>query len=410
MFVLFQMVLRHRHRACFEFLIARQWGRKTGKDFTFSMTIYCKILRWCERAKMQALLMHGTEKSTFKGLPQKEGALVGTSVLVDGFSKKPANSVPYALVPKPAIPAEKMIYALSMTKRKLRAIRRRQSNSRIVSRRSSTMSMTSSRKRDRNSSATSTYSSRSSFSLDKLSLPVEIANNNTKYTNQLSSNGNLKTRRKPQSSNLASKSNAFATRSKELNLISATYSNVTKSAPQLDAITEQTKTVTTTGLPLLSEMTLSPKENRSKFTRKDSRISFKTEVSQRNANTRQFQSFAAIRPTRFHPSPAVKKPPAPFHIKVPEKTGIPLPAKSQESQLKPFFYWSPYEKTQNPVDVTLNRFQAYRGVTPREHAVECLSVTSSFTEKPWLEQLRMAVCLTKRGVKKNYDSHAIVAG
>ena len=402
------MVLRHRHRACFEFLIARQWGRKTGKDFSFTMTIYCRILRWCERAKIRALLMHGIEKSTFKGLPQKEGALVGTSVLVDGYSKKPANSVPYALVPKPAIPPEKMMYALAMTKKKLRAMRRRQSNSRIISRRSSVISMTNSRKGDRKSSATSTFSSRSSYSIDKLSYSLDPPPSNAKYTAQLSSIGNLRNlQTSAQVPNVTSKSTVFATKTTDKNSMS-TSTNFTKSAPQLGVISEKTNSIVPDeGLPMVPE-SLRLRENRSKFTRKDSRISFKTDViSRRNSNMRQFQSFAAIRPPGLQPAPAVKKPPVPFQIKVPEKAGIPLPAKSQESQLKPFFYWSPYEKMENPVALTLDKFQAHRGITPRQHAVECLTVTSSFTEKPWLQQLRMAVCLTKRGVKKNYDAQAL---
>jgi len=401
------MVLRHRHRSCFEFLIARQWGRKTGKDFSFTMTIYCRILRWCERAKMRALLMHGIEKSTFKGLPQKEGALVGTSVLVDGFSKKPANSVPYALVPKPAIPPEKMMYALAMTKRKMRAMRRRQSNSRIISRRSSVISMSNSRKGERKSSATSTYSSRSSFSFEKLNYVLDLPSN-PKYATQLSSNGNLRNNQKSTLiPNLASKSTIVASKNEEKNPISS--NTFTKSAPQLGIIAEKSKSISPDeGFPLVSDTSLRLKENRSKFARKDSRISFKTDViSRRNSNMRQFQSFAAIRPPSLQPAPAVKKPPVPFQLKVPEKTGIPLPAKSQESQLKPFFYWSPYENKDNPVSVTLDKFQAHRGITPRQHAVECLTVTSSFTEKPWLQQLRMAVCLTKRGVKKNYDTQAL---
>ena len=363
-------------------------------------------MRWCERAKIHTLLMHGTDKSTFKGLPQKEGALVGTSVLVDGFSKKPANSVPYAMVPRPAIPPEKMLYTLAMTKRKMRAIRRQRSSFKILSRRSSVLSMSSGKKVERKSSATSVVSTRSSVSFDKFNYALESSCSNFKnYGNQLSSYGNSRNASKKyaQFSDLTSKSQT-PSRKEELNF-AVNSNNFTTSAPQLNSITEKKQTDET--LPSIPQAFLS-KDDKSKFSRKDSKISFKNDnILRKNSNTRQFQSFAAIKPQGLQPTPAVKRPPLPIQAKVPEQSGIPLPAKSLEKQLKPFFYWSRYEKGENPVDITLHRFRAHRGVTPRQNAVQCLTVTSTFTEKPWLQQLRMAVRLTKRGVKKNYESQTL---
>ena len=97
-------------------------------------------MQWCEKAKARALLMHGTDKSTYKGVPPKVGALVGGSVIVDGYSKKPANSVPYAMIPKPAITPDNMMSALNLARRKLRSMRRKQVSTQSFVRRSSNFS------------------------------------------------------------------------------------------------------------------------------------------------------------------------------------------------------------------------------------------------------------------------------
>lgn len=352
------------------------------------MSLYCRIMQWCEKAKAKALLMHGTQKSTFKGFPQKEGALVGTSVLVDGFSKKPVNSVPYALVPKPPIPPESMIFALALTKRKLRAMRQRRSSSRIISRRSSAISMVSDNRRERIASSGTVMSSSSSLSFDKLS----VSDNNdkklarSKYESALLSNGNIR-----------------STSPKKKNGISGSFpkTNSVKSIPQLDTIAEKKRTTSKDRDFFSSYASSSRFADPSQSSRKNSKISFKA-----NSKSNRYPSFAAIglKSQNLQPTPAVKKPLPPFSITVPD-SGIPLPSKRTESQLKPFFYWSPYEKAENPVEETMEKFRSYRGVTPHQNAIQCLTITSSFTEKRWLEQFRMAVSLTKRGVRKNQNFH-----
>ena len=49
---------------------------------------------------------------------------------------------------------------------------------------------------------------------------------------------------------------------------------------------------------------------------------------------------------------------------------------------------------------TLLEYQKYRGMGSRQHAIKCVALSSSFTEKPWLQQIKMAASLSKRGVKK----------
>ena len=350
------------------------------------MSIYCRILQWCERAKVNALLMHGVEKSTFKGIPPKKGALVGTSVLVDGFSKKPANSIPYALVRKPPIPPGDMVFAVAVTKRKLKAMRKRPTPSRIVSGRSSMGSVVSRNRRERIFSSGTITSSSSSVFFDKFSVSEDLKRIKTQfvYEKELRNAGNIRNPSKLNGKQNVKKGDQANTKS-------------VKSISQLGAIAE-TKRVKNKDREFFSSYASSSKfPDYNDIARKTFRLSFKPK-----SNTKHFQSFAAIHPQNYPPPPAVKRLPPPFSLVVSE-SGIPLPPKRVESQLKPFFYWSSCEKVKNPVDETLEKFQYYRGATPHQNAVQCLTIASSFTEKPWLQQLRMAVSLTKRGVKKNQN-------
>ena len=109
---------KYRHRPCFEYIIARQWGRKTGKSVSLPLIPYCRVLQWAERARKRALLTHGTGKTTFKGVPLKRNALVGSGgLLIDGFSQKPAKSLPYNEVRQPVL-KEQLFPAIILAKRK----------------------------------------------------------------------------------------------------------------------------------------------------------------------------------------------------------------------------------------------------------------------------------------------------
>ena len=80
------------------------------------------------------------------------------------------------------------------------------------------------------------------------------------------------------------------------------------------------------------------------------------------------------------------------------ETSIPLPIVSVETNGKPFYYTPSGKEDSNKL--TLEIFDKYRGETPRDYAIKCLSVATNFKEKPWLQQVRMAMAITAQGVKK----------
>ena len=49
---------------------------------------------------------------------------------------------------------------------------------------------------------------------------------------------------------------------------------------------------------------------------------------------------------------------------------------------------------------TMDLFEGYRGEKPREHAMRYLAIANSFKDKPWLQQVRLAMSLTAESVKK----------
>jgi len=75
---------------------------------------------------------------------------------------------------------------------------------------------------------------------------------------------------------------------------------------------------------------------------------------------------------------------------------ISLPAVSVENTLRPFFHVS--SKVQNPVVLTLQTFEKYRGFGSRDSAIQCMIVASTFKDKAWLRQVDMAISLAKRNV------------
>lgn len=120
--VFFQIVVEHFHKDCFEYLLARQWARKSGSDpdISFPILIYCKIVQWCNRARSRVLVLHGSSKSTLTARLVRDGGLVGTKVAVDGLSNKLMSSVSFAAIPKPPLHPSRMLPALAKARRRFK--------------------------------------------------------------------------------------------------------------------------------------------------------------------------------------------------------------------------------------------------------------------------------------------------
>ena len=78
-----------------------------------------------------------------------------------------------------------------------------------------------------------------------------------------------------------------------------------------------------------------------------------------------------------------------------EETGIPLPVHSFEEK-KPFnLVGLPQE--------TMEEYEKHRGLRSRDYAIKCLSVASRFKQKAWLQQVRHAMFIAARGVKRTVN-------
>lgn len=81
------------------------------------------------------------------------------------------------------------------------------------------------------------------------------------------------------------------------------------------------------------------------------------------------------------------------------RSKVPLPPISCESNPRPLFI-SSSPTTSHILTASLESFSRYCGRTPRENAIYCLAMASSFTERPWLQQLNVARTLAKRSVQR----------
>ena len=340
--------MQHRNRACFEFLVARQWGRKTAVNFSLPLVMFCRVLKWTEKAKKAALLIHGTNKSTLRGVPRKKGALVGLSdLVVDGYGTKPANSLSFNEINQQSFtPSNRAISVLMSAKSQSREISRFSKRHKLnnnFSKNPTTISF--------NSSISSLFGS--SLSTNSRQSIV------TKKNEELLKNGKMLI----------------------ANNRDKTYRNENQGKPE--------------NIIKLPDITV-----------------------QRSSVSKQ--SSKSIFIPSFEVDPAI----SPLESKKPRKTlnwpaknlyshpimdfkresitdpGFPLPARSNETRKRPLFYWSTQGTRPCPVKETLLEYQKYRGMGSRQHAIKCVALSSSFTEKPWLQQIKMAASLSKRGVKK----------
>jgi len=82
---------------------------------------------------------------------------------------------------------------------------------------------------------------------------------------------------------------------------------------------------------------------------------------------------------------------------------IPLPLINTENTTRPYMQHCK-SKENDPALSTLALYEKYRGLKSRDYAIKCLSIASNFKDKPWLQQVRLAMDLTSQEVKKRVSS------
>ena len=88
------IALRKRQREVALYLLTKQWSNVQFTAVTLPLTIYSQVRKWCDRAKDRVLLVYGLSRSStrYKKTTDQPGALCGMGVHVDGFSKSAMNS------------------------------------------------------------------------------------------------------------------------------------------------------------------------------------------------------------------------------------------------------------------------------------------------------------------------------
>ncbi len=88
------IALRKQQREVALYLLTKQWSNVQFSAVTLPLTIYSQVRKWCDRAKDRVLLVHGPTKSStrYKKTTNQPSALCGQGVHVDGFSKSSMNS------------------------------------------------------------------------------------------------------------------------------------------------------------------------------------------------------------------------------------------------------------------------------------------------------------------------------
>lgn len=340
--------MQHRNRACFEFLVARQWGRKTAVNFSLPLIMFCRVLKWTEKAKKAALLIHGTNKSTLRGVPRKKGALVGLSdLVVDGYGTKPANSLSFNEINQQSFTPSNCAISVLMSAK---------SQSREISRISKLQKL---------NSSFSKNSATISFNSSVSSLFGSSVSTNSKHSIVARKNEELLRNGKTLIANNREKSLKIANQDKSETVVKLPNITIQRSL----VLKQNSKSIFVPSFEI--DTTISEFENK-----KSRKGSIWPSKNLYNHPIMDFKRESITDP------------------------GFPLPARSNETRKRPLFYWSTQGTGPCPVKETLLEYQKYRGMGSRQHAIKCVALSSSFTEKPWLQQIKMAASLSKRGVKK----------
>ena len=88
------IALRKQQREVALYLLTKQWSNMQFSAMTLPLTIYSQVRKWVDRAKDRVLLVYGSTRSStrYKKSTNQPGALCGQGVHVDGYSKSSMNS------------------------------------------------------------------------------------------------------------------------------------------------------------------------------------------------------------------------------------------------------------------------------------------------------------------------------
>ena len=357
------LALRNQQRPCASFLLTKQWSRiGYNNNKSISLTMFTKMKKWATNAKGKVLTVHGQWKSSVKH-PRKfmpPGALVGHGVQLDGFT------------PSKMTTKSKLVVKLEEERSKERERKRK-----------------------------------------KLYEYPKAQPDTEGYFKQ--SQAALKLPKVSRYQKLASKPNQPATK---------TESDETKSESK--SLHQE--------VPEITNNAGGVKQSRPRSRSGDGTEALRLPPIKPNITKRSsLQNLASNDETDGPATPTTKAFPSKYprkgvYVHTPGKSKrTPSPEKSSkvgasnqsvthsydaETANRKMKRFNPLSKSVSTDTLstprmeeeiskeTLQLFERYRGSSSKEYAMKCLSVAENFKELPWLHQVRIAMAIAAKGVKK----------
>ncbi|CAL1543021.1 unnamed protein product [Lymnaea stagnalis] len=431
------LTLRNKIKNCASFLMSKQWSKVSiTKTFSVRLGTYTQLRRWCDRAKERAYLRHGVSKSSLKRRSFQSGPLVSHGIFVDGFSRSPMNGRTKASLQKEERDAReqrktavlndestttgkadpesyfKALAAVQNFKANQRApakfpkrwgkmVENNKAGVRDVSEPSGFSKNTKNTRPYQEPTPTGNFITKSRCDETKLpdisSKSVRMSGSHhssfsgelaeaVQFNRELSQNANKGAVRLTKSSK-----NAFFMSSSQPRG-SLKTSQIPQSSPdgsgayKLDARAsissdingEQQRTWASNVAPSLT----SSSDQIEDVVTEDAKKSRKS-----RPRKRQGRMSSAVLLSKSRSS----------------EGSIPLPLISGEQARRPFFYHRG-QREDGLVESTLELVSKYRGDTSRERAIKSLTLANTFSRKPWLDQVRMALSLTSKSLRRSMPS------
>ncbi|XP_067948917.1 uncharacterized protein [Watersipora subatra] len=365
----FQVALMGKQKATAGFLLGKQWSRiqygPVANGISLPLNIYSKMKNWCERAKDRNYHNNGPSRSTLKRRPYitMGGTLVGIGVLVDGYSSSLMNG---RSTPTQEKKIDRSFLILPSDKEKpppkqyFKAVTNATKGGKQSRTKISNLAQRGGRQ-----------ASRSDGIVEEDIQTVRLVNQDTAL------------------SKLEEAVVEDMDMEERMHSLRSTNSRAGKKRAK--GPSTAATTVDSSKLPQLPDRktskTLGNKENEGHYieTGKEDRSKGKGKSKTEEKKERMVIS-------------AMKK----AKVKTVEYS-IPLPLINTENNVRPYLQHCKSKET-DPALTTLALYERYRGLKSRDYAIKCLSIASNFKDKPWLQQVRLAMDLTSQDVKKRVSS------
>ncbi|XP_071116073.1 uncharacterized protein [Haliotis cracherodii] len=425
------IALRKKVKNCASFILTKQWSKLTfKKDISLNLALYTKIKQWCDAAKEKVFIKYGHSKSSLKRKLFTTGPLVGHGVSVDGFSASPMTGKPKAQILKEkrkhgfhieydttldAVDPEVYFRQLgAMTA--LKSIGEKKTKWGKLSDRVRVKETVSRASKAFVKDGCSDVEDKSLSSRSPVTMTPETLKRDTP-TGSIAADGEVKLppikgKSRPLRIPSLSQSNLMSACKDDQKSQKSDNDSARDKIEKLGGIGRLLKGkgayfLQTKGSKLSNSM---PNVNVMNSERSDTKSKVATEFSMTSASSVTDEVLKSDdlsdgkkrkKKNRMSSSVLLSK------AKSTEGT-IPLPLVSTEVDQRPFFYLNGMRE-EDFIFPVINLVTRMKGGTARERALESMSIANSFKDKTWLSQVRMALSLTSKSLKRSRNDRRNVA-